>query len=304
MFRRTVLGLAAAPWLRAASGEEWIERLGGTVEHDASGQVVAARLAGTWVNDSELLELLAYPKLRKLDLSHTRIGDEGLLHLRPARGIEDLNLFYAEQITDQGLNAIKQWRGLKRLDVRGTRVADGALAVAGQLPALESLDVANTAITDSGLDNLVSLTRLKHLAIGRSRLGDSAAASIRFLNTLESLDLSGPRAANRNQNAAAGNMADVLVRAIAELAGLRVLKLGHSNIDGTGLATLAPALGKLEQLGLEGCSKVDDEALRTIAKWSSVRRLDVQDTKTSREGLAWFRAARPEVRLLENGASS
>ena len=38
------------------------------------------------------------------------------------------DLLYAEQITDLGMNAIKGWRSLKRLNVRGTRVADDTLA--------------------------------------------------------------------------------------------------------------------------------------------------------------------------------
>ena len=32
--------------------------------------------------------------------------------------------FYAEQITDQGMNAIKEWKQLKALNVRGTRIGE------------------------------------------------------------------------------------------------------------------------------------------------------------------------------------
>ena len=64
--------------------------------------------------------LAAMPDLESLDLSHTRITDEGMLRLKDAPKISDLNLFYAEWITDQGMTAIRDWKHLKRLNVRGT----------------------------------------------------------------------------------------------------------------------------------------------------------------------------------------
>jgi hypothetical protein len=90
------------------------------------GDIVAVHLRGTWVSDTELLDLARLPKLERLDLSHTRITDEGLLHLKAAPHIKDLNLYYAEQVTDQGITAIREWKHLKRLNLRGTRISDGS----------------------------------------------------------------------------------------------------------------------------------------------------------------------------------
>jgi hypothetical protein len=102
------------PLLHAGDGAGWITRLGGSVRRDAAGSVTAINLGSTWINDAEMLDLLAFKDLVQLDLSHTRISDEGLLRLHPAAQIEDLNLLYAEQITDLGMNAIKGWRRLQR----------------------------------------------------------------------------------------------------------------------------------------------------------------------------------------------
>src|SRR5579871_833420 len=107
--RRRFLWLAGASRLLAESEMEWVARLGGRIERDASGAVTGARLRGAWITDAELMDLARLPKLARLDLSHTRITDEGMLFLRPANQIEELNLFYAEQITDQGMTAIKDW---------------------------------------------------------------------------------------------------------------------------------------------------------------------------------------------------
>jgi Leucine-rich repeat (LRR) protein len=296
--RRILFATALAPLLRAAEDTAWITRLGGTVRRDRSSSVVAINLGGTWINDAEILELLDFPKLVQLDLSHTRISDEGLLRLAPAAQIEDLNLLYAEQVTDLGTNAIKRWHRLKSLNMRGTRVADDTLAIVGELTQLETLDIANTNVTDAGLENLAPLTKLKHLALGRTRVDESTFAILRLLSTLESLDLSGPRGAVRNQRGrTSGPMPEALVSAIADLKELRTLKLGHSEIDATGLRKLA-VLRKVEKLGLECCPRVDDAALRELAGWRSLRYLDVQETKVTTAGIAALQSALPAVQIL------
>ena len=249
--------------LSSADDAEWIRRLGGTVEHDGSGRITAVNLSRSWVNDTEMLRLLSLPALEKLNLSHTRISDEGLLHLRPARQIRDLNLLYAEQITDLGLNAVKGWANLKRLNVRGTRISDPTLAIVGKLTRLESLDIANTGVTDKGLDSLVPLTQLKHLAIGRTRFTEEALGVLRVLTTLESLDLSGPRGLARTQRSEGG----AIPAGIAELKELRVLRVGHSPVSAEELRLLSGSLTKLEKLGLEACARIGDEALKVVADW-------------------------------------
>ena len=59
-------------------------RLGGQVTRDQAGKIVGVNLRGTWVNDTDMLSLAAMPDLETLDLSHTRITDEGMLRLKGA----------------------------------------------------------------------------------------------------------------------------------------------------------------------------------------------------------------------------
>jgi hypothetical protein len=298
--RRIFLVLPLTTAVRAAGDTEWILKLGGLVRRDGSDDVVAVNLAGRWVNDSEMIDLAALPKLERLDLSHTRISDEGLLHLRPARQIQDLNLLYAEQITDQGLNAIRDWRALKALNLRGTRIGDGTLAIVAKLPQLESLDIAATAVTENGLAGLIPLTHLKHLALGRNRLNDNALEVLRFLQTLESLDLSGPRGVNRNNRRdRSTGLSEELVRAVAELKELRVLKLGHTAVGAEELRKLAPSLAKVEKLGLENCTRVNDEALQELPRWPALRYLDVQETGVTQNGIENLLKLKPSVKVLK-----
>ena len=301
--RRIFVLLPVTQALFAASDVSWILKLGGLVERDRSDDVVAVNLAGRWVNDSEMIDLAALPKLERLDLSHTRISDEGLLHLRPARQIQDLNLLYAEQITDQGMSAIRDWRALKTLNVRGTRIGDGTLAMVAKLPQLESLDIAATAVTENGLAGLIPLTHLKRLALGRNRLPDKALEFLRFLQTLESLDLSGPGNVNRNaRRERATGLSEQLRRALAELKELRVLKLGYTAVGAEELRKLGPALANVEKLGLENCTRVNDEALRELGQpgqWRALKYLDVQETAVSQSGIESLLKVKPALKILK-----
>ena len=288
----------AASVMFAAGSREWIEDLGGKVEHNEAGDITAVHLRGTWVTDAELLDLARLPKLERLDLSHTRISDEGLLYLKPLNQIQDLNLRYAEQITDQGMLAVKDWKNLKRLDLRGTRIFDGTLAILGGLTGLESLDIAYTQVTDNGLDALVPLTRLKELSIGRSKLGKNALEVLRLLPTLEYLDLGGPHPGPGGYRTTAGApMDDELPHAISELKQLRVLKLSYSQIRADGLRILAP-LDQVTKLALTGCPRVDDRALAELAKWKSLQYLDVQETSVTEEGVDRLEKAKPGIVIL------
>jgi internalin A len=300
--RVTLLLLAASAALPATDTSEWIARLGGKMSRDSAGNIVAVNLRGSWINDAEMMELARLPHLARLDLSHTRITDEGVLHLRSATKISDLNLYYAELITDQGMRAIRDWKHLKRLNVRGTRISDGTLAIVSRLTGLEALDIANTQVTDNGLDYLITLTSLKELAIGRSRLSDNALEVLRMLPTLTYLDLSGARAAPPDQarrRGEGGAMPESMLRAIAELKDLRTLKLGYSNISADGLSILS-ALEKLEKLGLEFCARIDDNAAAELAKWKGLRYVDLQETRVTPQGVESLGRAKPGLTILAN----
>ena len=296
-----LLALAAAPIF--AADTNWITRLGGRVERDNAGRIVAVNLRGTWINDVEMIELARLPDLERLDLSHTRISDEGLLNLKPAPKIRELKLFYSEWITDHGMTAIKEWKQLKRLDMRGTRISDGTLEIVGKLTGLESLDIANTEVTDVGLENLITLVNLKELALGRGRLSNSGLVALRMLPTLTLLDLSGARPTPPDNPSGRGGgpgIPEETLKAIAELKDLRTLYLGYSAISADGLRTLA-SLAKVERLGLQGCSRVDDAALAELVNWKGLKYLDIQETPVTAKGLAEFQKARAEVHVLSGG---
>src|SRR5215467_13344888 len=92
----------------------WIERAGGTVVHDSAGHVTSVDLRASWITDSDMPALARMPDLKRLDLSLTRISDRGLRALKAAPGIEELNLYFAEQVGDEGALVLRNWKDLKR----------------------------------------------------------------------------------------------------------------------------------------------------------------------------------------------
>jgi internalin A len=289
--------------LPAVDSADWIERLGGQITRDGAGKIVGVNLRGTWVSDTDMLSLAAMPDLATLDLSHTRITDEGMLRLKAAPKIRDLNLFYSEWVTDQGLTAIRDWKHLKRLNVRGTRISDGTLEIVGRMVGLEALDIAHTAVTDNGLDYLITLVNLKELSLGRGRLTNGSLQILKMLPTISYLDLSGARPAPPDMPGRAATRQGIpesALRAIAELKDLKVLKLGYSAVGAEGLHILG-TVATIEKLGLEGCRRVNDDALTELAEWKNLKYLDVQDTEVTQTGVEALKKANPSIAILSGG---
>ena len=296
--------LAVVGMLHAGDVTDWVAGLGGKVERNAAGKVVAVNLRGTWADDVEMIDIGRLPKLQRLDLSHTRITDEGMLNLKPATQIEDLNLYYSEWITDQGMTAIKNWKKLKRLDVRGTRISNGTLEIVSHMPQLEALDISNTQVTDNGMDMLITLTSLKELSLGQGRRGRAGDLGfLRVLTTLTSLDIGGAQptppdmGGRKVERPPVPPLPATTLKAMAELKQLRVLRMGYTGVSAADLKALS-VLENVEKLGIEECPRVDDAALAELVGWKSLKYLDLQDTKVTERGVAALRKAKPGLVIL------
>jgi hypothetical protein len=297
--RRSFLAWLGVPALSRAAGDDaWILQLGGQVRRDPSGTIIEINLRGRWVSTAQILDLLQYKKLTRLNLSHTRIADSDLLYLRPAAQIEDLNLAYSEHITDIGMSAIKDWKGLRRLDVSGTQAADATMTLLSRMNALESLDVASSEVTDDGIQELLPLTNLKHLGLGRSQLAEAACEVLSVLDNLQSLDLSGPRERRNRRGNSGERMARPVIDAVGKLQELRVLRVGHSGADAAALQGWAASVKKLERLGLESCARIDDAAVAEIEAWRSLKQVDLQGTRVTTARIDQLRRNRPELKVL------
>jgi hypothetical protein len=95
-------------------------------------------------------------------------------------------------------------------------------------------------------------------------------------------------------------MAHALVEAIARLSDLQILRIGHSGVDSAALGVWASSLHKLERLGLENCTRVDDSVMPAITGWNSLKQLDLQGTSVTSSRLEQLRKSRPDLKVLSS----
>ena len=164
--------LALVPAALAGNDDAWIEQAGGSVARDGGGNVVAVDLRSSWVTDSDMPLLARMRDLKRLDLSLTRVSDRGLRSLRAAPAIEELNLYFAEQISDEGASVVKNWRRLKRLNLRGTKITDSTLEfLAGFVEHVDRTGIGRRELHRLGNDRGQHGVEIKR---GVHRLGDFA----------------------------------------------------------------------------------------------------------------------------------
>jgi internalin A len=292
-----------------AADLKWIDDLGGHVTKDAQGRVTGVSLRGTWVGDADLRHLGELPELSDLDLSLTHITDQGMSETRTLPGVTELNLYFAEYVTDEGIASIKDWKKLRILNLHGTKVSDTALEHIAGISTLESLNVGSTLMTDVGLERLTSLPNLKELTMGGNELGDAGLQALRQMPGLTYLDLSGRQGTDKNVWTIA--MSETGLAAVLTLKNLRELRFACVSIgvgiEGTrlgevSLLTVTPkwldelkALPKLEKLKLQGCDRVDDQAVQTLVAMPNLHEVDLQGTSVTEQGAARFRAAKPSA---------
>src|SRR4051794_15682145 len=291
-----ILALASVAWTMAdtAVNTGWIEHAGGTVTRDAGGQLIAADLRASWVTDSDMPLLARMPDLKRLDLSLTRISDRGLRSLKTAPQIEELNLYFAEQISDESTAIVKSWKHLKRLNLRGTKITDSTLEFVSGVPTLESLDIGWAQITDTGLDHLTSLTSLRRLTMGGNKLTDTSLQFLRQMPQLEYLDVGGQQRAG--SGVWSGGVSETGLQSIAAAAGVGGVRGEGGAGTGKGLELLTP-LAKLERLDLSGCKRLRDDAATVLAGMKQLRVLDLKDSSLNEQAVAKIRSALPECQV-------
>ncbi len=310
MKMRLLMSLVALPLFGASvtpAGTQWIEDLGGSVTRNAQGAVTGVNLRGTWVADADLRKLNELPELTTLDLSLTHITDQGMQELKSLPRVEDLNLYFAEYVTDEGIAAIKGWKHLKRLNLHGTKVGDTGLEHIAAITTLESLNVGSTLMTDVGLERLTTLVNLKRLTMGGNELGDAGLQALREMPGLEYLDLSGRQGTDKNVWTIA--MSNTGLDAVLTLKNLRELRFMCTSI-GVGIEgakfgevsmlAVTPewlgkieALPKLEKLKLQGCGRISDSDVPALKSMAALREVDLRGTAVTEAGAEALKRARP-----------
>lgn len=91
--------------------------------------------------------------------------------------------------SDADLAVVKNFPGLTRLDLAGTKVGNKGLKVVKGLPELRHVDLAKTRVTDTGLAELKGLGNLTWLRLSGTRVTDRGLDNITGLSKLRTLYL-------------------------------------------------------------------------------------------------------------------
>jgi hypothetical protein len=180
---------------------------------------------------------------------------------------------------------------LTRLYAPRTALTDAAVeAAVARYPALEALDLEDTAVGDAGARAIGRLTGLHALNLSATQLTDDGGAALGALGTLEIADLGHTRIGTKTAFALRG-------------LPLRELFLDHTRVRGeiAGLAALAPRLVRFDvsdtphhatdaelgwlagaphlvEIGVSG-AKLHDPLALTLARLPQMRSLRMADTE-------------------------
>ena len=291
-------------------------------------------LAATWTTDADLDRVAGMAALERLSLGQTRVTDAGLARVGELRSLRELDLYFAEFFTDDGMAALRGLKKLERLNLRGTKVTSRVFESLTHLTALRSLDVSYSQIDDAGVELLAELPQLESLAIGGTRIGTAALTSLQLLPALRHLDISGMQRVDSGhwgltlsaavlgelgalENLVSLNLSGAVLNDIGadkpglkeerrqtldgleKLAGLRNLErldLSRTPVSAAGLRALR-GLGRLRELRLALAKNIDDEAVAALIEMKSLRVVMLEGTRISADGAARLRAARPDLRL-------
>lgn len=315
--------LAATSLSAADDAATHVQRLGGTVEVNAAGDIVAVDLSGSWANDGDLRWLDAIDTLQRINLSRTRITGKALEPLRALTEVRELRLQFAEFLTATDIGHVVTWSQLRHLDLRGTRVDSGVFERLVPLSSLESLDISSTEVDDEGFEELAALPLLTTLRCGANRLSGLALTVLKTvpnlvhldvggyqrvdsglwglplteqnlerlgdLTQLETLSLRGAKLTDRGSDRPGSDLAiktDIVgLDALAPLVNLRSLDLGDLPISSADLGWL-PQLTQLEQLDVDGAFEINDAAAAALSGLSHLKRLNLAGSTISDAGLA------------------
>lgn len=131
------------------------------------------------------------PRLKALFLYDAQATDQGLAHVGRLKHLEKLYMWDASEVSDIGVQHLRNLSHLKDLHINNSNITDEALRIFGGLTRLETLSLQGNCFTDRGLKSLRRLTRLRQLCIGLgdTRITDEGLLHLHGLKNLSLLEL-------------------------------------------------------------------------------------------------------------------
>lgn len=128
--------------------------------------------------------------IRRLVLGRTSATPNGLLALKQLAGLKKLDLTDLKGV-DDSLSFLAPKCDLEELSLFGTAVTSNCSKRLAQMKSLRELNLSHTKIDDRAIATLSSLPSLAVLEIANTKVTDAAEQSLRKLRSLQELDLEG-----------------------------------------------------------------------------------------------------------------
>jgi len=151
------------------------------------------------LDDASFTEFKPLVLLEELDLSHTRVTDEGLRVVEGMSRLKVLNLtrhpdwLIKPQLTNACVPTLMRLKELRSLTLSG-KITDKGLTFLARLPHLKNLSVHGTEITSAGLSALQHST-IESVTVSSSQMGIGAqnggAVHLKNCRTLKSVTIIG-----------------------------------------------------------------------------------------------------------------
>lgn len=179
--------------------------------------------------------------------------------------------------------------------VINARYTDEAMVYLEDLPHLRMLSLDYGQANEESMKHLAGAKRMEYLSIVEAKIGDDGASVLRNFQQLRSLTLHNTGITDRSMKliselpmltqlrATGSDFSNETLQLLSKRKELRHLDLsGESRIDDQGLPYLS-GMSRLKELGLEG-SQISDAGLKSFEQLSSLRKLQVGDTKITWRG--------------------
>jgi Leucine-rich repeat (LRR) protein len=146
-------------------------------------------------DDSDMVQLAKMPHLNHLSVCCPRVTSTGFAALDKLE-LEELIVRDAK-IDDAGIKYLASSTGLRVLILSGTLITDNTVEFAVRhFPALQQLDISDTAIDDRAVPMLSNLKHLRELDLGDTKITDESVPALSRMTHLRTLNVAGDRDAS------------------------------------------------------------------------------------------------------------
>ena len=305
---------------------EWVLSVGGKVDVVKDGVTHSVHVTGKLPNspfeirsgnfgvvlrDPELKHFAGLQSLDTLYLGYMPVTDAGVAQLRDLPKLQSLYL-NSTRVTDACADSILALPSLNSLRLAATKVTPAIVPKLKLHPNLALLEVPELPFTQELASNLKQLPKLSGLQLHESWLTSEGLSALQQM-PLTTLGFRGEVTDERIKLLTALQQLKVLelvefkgispagFRSLAALPRLNEIVFLRSPLSDEHMAALAD-LPHLTSLAINHSSKpnnpITDAGLEYLARMPKLKELNLSKTEITPAGVARFRTARPDVRLI------